>query len=351
MENSTIPDFLGHVGGEPRIDFFWKEVAGKRRLIGNPNKSMRALHEVFGQYIAQTIQAIHDDAYYGLRRLPSATGCVPDSNPTKNALEHRRSRFFYITDLKAAYPSVDLERLALLLTFLFSQKEYRASSDEGISIRFFMWSDQHDFIRQDPLFGQLLMLLRCHFSGLYGRGLAIGGPLSPYLMNLYGEVFLDSQLRLWCQRHSVVYTRYVDDLVFSSETSFIRQEWRKEIRAIIRQAGFEPNHRKSKVQIIDQGTIFITKVGLEKQPDRISARVVFPQKKRRRLRNAIMDYLTWQTDHPEKVSGLIAEFLYYYKFVGSQQTASDRKTFALCVAFENEWAKYRKGPRPGTRKT
>lgn len=348
MKDTTIPDFLGFIGGEPRMHFSWKEVSHKRRLIGNPNKPMRTLHDLFGKYIVQAIRTIGDDANYGVRRMPSATGCVPHSNPTKNALKHKESRFFYVTDLKEAYPSIDLERLALLLTFLFRYEEYAVRVDGNISLKFFARSDSHDLIRRDPLFGPILMLLRCHFSGLYGIGLAIGGPLSPYLMNLYCEVFLDSQLRLWCSRHGIVYTRYVDDLTFSSETVFIREEWRKEIRSIIRMAGFELNHRKSKVLVIDRGTVFITKVGLERRSDSNLARLVFPQKKRGRLRNAIMDYLTRQTDWPERVSGLVAEFLYYYKNVGERRTISDKKTFALCVAFEKEWAKYRKGPRPGT---
>lgn len=346
MKDITIPEFLGAIGGEPKMDFHWKEVAGKKRLLGNPNKAMRALHELFGQHIRSAIRSIDKDTNYGIRRLPSAAGCVPSSNPLKNALRHAEGRFFYVTDLKDAYPSINLERLALFLTFLFRYEEYAIGGN--VSLRFFMWSDEHNRIRQDPLFRQLLTLLRCHFSGPHGKGLAIGGPLSPYLMNLYGEVFLDSQLRLWCVERGIVYTRYVDDLVFSSETAFIRGDWRKEIRKFVDAAGFRPNHRKSKVLVLEKGAVFITKVGLESRPEHTTARLVFPQRKRRRLRNAIMDYLTWQTDWPEKVSGLVAEFLYHYKSV-KRRTASDHKTFALCQAFEAEWSKYRKGPRPGVR--
>jgi hypothetical protein len=347
MRDIVIPDFLGAIGGEPKMDFHWKEVAGKRRLLGNPNKAMRVLHEQFGWHIKSAIRDLQEDVNYGIRRLPSATGCVPSSNPTKNALRHAKGKFFYVTDLKDAYPSIDLERLALFLTFLFHYKEHAIGGN--VSLKFFMWSDGHDRIRQDPLFGQLLTLLQCHFSGLHGKGLAIGGPLSPYLMNLYCEVYLDSQLRPWCTKRGITYTRYVDDLVFSSETAYIREDQRKKIREFINAAGFRPNHRKSKVLVLRRGTVFITKVGLESRSDHATARLVFPQRKRRRLRNAIMDYLTWQTDWPEKVSGLVAEFLYHYKNVGTGRTASDKKLFALCWAFEAEWSKYRKGPRPGAR--
>ncbi|MFZ1684644.1 MAG: reverse transcriptase domain-containing protein, partial [Candidatus Zixiibacteriota bacterium] len=208
------PDIWGYLGGVPNLEFFWKEVAGKRRLIGNPNKPMRVLHRLFGKYIVDGVMST-DDAGYGVRKLPSATGCVPHSNPMLNARKHIKGKYFYITDLKNAYPSVDLERLALIIVFLARFNEYR----EDISLKFFAEDARREAIRDDPLYKEMLAFLSLNFAGLYGRGLAVGGPLSPDLMNLYCEVYLDSRLRRWCERRDIVYTRYVDDLVFSSESS------------------------------------------------------------------------------------------------------------------------------------
>lgn len=87
----------------------------------------------------------------------------------------------------------------------------------------------------------------------------------------------------------------------------------------------------------------MTQVGLAEQPGTVVARLVFPQKKRRHLHRAIHDYLALRTDWPEKVSGYIAEFLYYYKAV-RVKTATDRKTFALCRSFERVWAMNCNGP-------
>ncbi len=339
MDNHISPDYLGVLGGKPNMDFFWKEVAGKRRLIGNPNKAMRVLHRLFGDYILKGVKST-DDSGYGIRKLPSATGCVPDSNPLKNAQKHAKGRFFYITDLKNAYPSVDLDRLALVIVYLSRYEDYCTE----ISTKFFAEDRYLGLLRETPLFGQMFLLLRHYFAGMQGTGLAVGGPLSPYLMNLYCEVYLDSRLRRWCERHDIIYTRYVDDLAFSSAIP-IDENQRREIRRFVRESGFEVNRRKSKVLALVQGTVFITKVGLEYQPGKEAARVVFPQGKRRTLHTLIGSYLTEQTDWPEKVSGLIAEFLYHYKNVWPK-TETDKKTFALCQAFEREWAKYRKGPAP-----
>lgn len=339
MTNYFDPVSLGHIGGQPVMNFHWQEISGKKRLIGNPNKPMRALHRLYGEYLKELIRSTGDVGYC-LRKLPSATGCVRGSNPTTNAHRHLKGKYYYITDLKDAYLSIDLDNLALLIVYLERFSKY--GSD--ISLRFFQESGCGEIIRSDPTFGHVIGFLRLHFSGLYGMGLAVGGPLSPFLMNLYCEVYLDIRLRRLCEKKCIEYTRYVDDLVFSS-TAPISSDMRKEIRRLISEAALAVNHRKSRVLALSQGTVFITKVGVSQPSEDSPKKIVFPQRKRRRLRNEIIKYLNQQTDWPEKVSGLIAEFLYYYKNV-SKKTATDHKTFALCRAFEIEWAKWRSGPVP-----
>jgi hypothetical protein len=209
-----------------------------------------------------------------------------------------------------------------------------------ISLRYFADDENKDVLKLDSLYQEILSLLRRFFSGVRGQGLAVGGVLSPFLMNLYCEVYLDSKVRWWAERRGIVYTRYVDDLVFSSKRLITRDE-RREVRQFVVDSGFRVNHRKSRVLSLAQGTVFVTKVGLERQEDSPVSRLVFPQKKRRRLHGLIKAYLSQNMDWPEYVSGYIAEFLYYYRCVG-KRTKTDEKTFALCRAFEVEWAKYRK---------
>jgi hypothetical protein len=322
----------------PEMLFYWKEVAGKRRLIGHPNNAMRRLHAAFGRHLLSVIYDKKWHAGYAIRKLESATGCVKHSNPTINAQGHIRGRFFYITDLKDAYPRVNLTSLALFLTYLF-----RKEGNVEVSIKFFSMDPNRAQLFHDPLFPRMLGFLRVYFSGQHGEGIAVGGPLSPYLMNLYCEVFLDVHLRRVCEMKDITYTRYDDDLVFSSSRP-IWSHTRADIRSCIANAVYAVNHQKSKVLALSMGAVFITKVGLALTEDG-GVRLVFPQKKRRRLHQAIQKYLCQESDWPEKVSGLIAEFLYYYKNV-LVKTASDRKTLALCKRFEAEWAKYREGPHP-----
>ncbi len=336
----VVMDFdLGCLGGQPQMFFYWKEIRGKRRLIGKPNAPMRALHQNFEQRIRRALRECCDQGREILR-FRSATGCVKGSNPQKNALRHRLGHFFYITDIKDAYPGLDLERLALFITRVVKHAAY----EEEVSLKFFATDSRRDIIRDDSFFREVLGLLQTYFSGSFGRGLAVGGPSSPFLMNLFCEVFIDAPLRELCKKWGSEYARYVDDLTFSSEL-IISAEQRREIRKIIEAAGFRVNHRKSKVLARSMGAIFVTRVGLAEQPGTVVARLVFPQEKRRHLHRAIHDYLARRMDWPEEVSGYIAEFLYYYKAVGVK-TATDRKTFALCRSFERVWAMHRDGPVP-----
>lgn len=325
-------------GGWPTIEFHEQLVRGKKRLIGSPNRAMKRLHELFGQYLKQAISATRSDGY-GVRKLPSSFGCVPGSNPMKNANEHAKGQWcFYITDLFDAYGHVSLERLARLVTFILRYEDY---ADE-VSLGWFGLDDRTEYLTRDWAYAPTLSFLQAHFAGQYGRGLAIGGPLSPYLMNLYCEVFVDMPLRKLCEPRKITYTRYVDDLVFSAK-QFIGGETRRRIRAIIERGGFSVNHKKSWVRLHSMGQASVTKWGIERQVnDGQVLRITYPQRKRRLLHGIIHSYLTQRMDWPEKVSGYVAEFLYYYKQAerSGTLTATDHKTMELCLQFKTEWDKY-----------
>lgn len=317
-----------------------------------PNNAMKRLHALFKTHLEEAINRMGEGNggkdNYTLRKLPSATGCVLGSNHFKNVAKHLHKRFVYTTDFKDAYPNLDLRRLAVLLVFIFKYDVYRID----YNIRQFGRNElAHYAMETDPLYEQMRSFVGMAFSGLRGKGLAIGGPLSPYLLNLYCEVFLDARIRQYCERledrqqpeRQIVYSRYVDDLTWSSDT-IISSHRKKELRRMVEEAGFPVNHRKSKVLDKQNGTVFITKVGLEAREG--GSVLVFPKKKRARLEGLIKSYLAtpFQNDNPELITGVAAEFLHYWKLV-EVPTQSDRRTFALCKRFEEAAAPYLQGMR------
>jgi hypothetical protein len=361
LQDFNPNDLVDRTGQLPFFHFEWKEPGKKkgekvppqrkkkRRQLSIPNRAMIALHKLFRVHLEVAIAQMGDESAssdnYPLRRIPSATGCVPGSNHFKNSLAHKGKRFYYVTDLKSAYPSVDLHRLTILLVFIF---KYRTYKDE-YGIRYFGRNElAHFAMETDLAFAQWESFVKMAFGGLGGHGLAVGGPLSPYLLNLYCEVFLDSRVRQYCEKRedrqhpekTILYTRYVDDLVWSSDT-IISSERRREFRRMISEAGFTVNHRKSQVLDRENGIVFITKVGLDERKNGTS--LVFPDRKRQRLEGIIKSFLCepFQKDNPEVIAGLAAEFLHYYSLsypVESikrpEPTRSDKRTFGLCKEFE-----------------
>jgi hypothetical protein len=95
-------------------------------------------------------------------------------------------------------------------------------------------------------------------------GLLVGAPASPDLFNLYADCVLDTRLSSLAQRYGMYYSRYLDDLLFSSEEdNSIGQKKRRAIRAIIADAGFAVSDHKSKLWDIRKGPIFVNGVGLD----------------------------------------------------------------------------------------
>jgi hypothetical protein len=76
---------------------------------------------------------------------------------------------------------------------------------------------------------------------------AQGLPSSPMIANL-AAVGMDRDLSEWCEANSVVYTRYADDLSFSSNDKAVLLRLRELLPAMVQQHGFALNNRKTRLQ-------------------------------------------------------------------------------------------------------
>ncbi len=329
---------------------------------------MRRLHDIFKIELDAAIERMGKKGTYSLRHLPSATGCVKGSNPLLNAKRHEKSEFFYVTDLKEAYPSLDLHRLTTLLVFIFNYERYsdyrvhQLSQNESLQFE----------LNCDPLFEKMFAFVMIAFAGPIGpkgNGLAVGGPLSPLLLNLYCEVYIDKRLVYHFNKYedrqrperAVIYTRFVDDLTFSRGFP-IDKKICDYIRRVVNEAGFELNNWKTQFGQRTKQTVFITKIGLRADPSTLITEeeitpeteflptqpsiLTFSGKKRRELRNIIQSFFAlasapqgktamYWNDQPEKIRGMIGEFVQYYRHVGSP-TKSDWALRRLCREFEKE---------------
>lgn len=213
----------------------------KRRVIYMPNPAMKSLHKRFLVKLRPLLY------------LPFATGAVPRGSARANVVIHRNSRYFYITDLRDAFLSVDDGRLLKVLTEIDPEESRK---------------DLGEFIRR--------------FCIAPGGGLYVGSPSSPDLFNVYAGHLIDVQLGELCARYGIIYTRYLDDLVFSSGQAIGKRK-RRAIREIIYSAGFEVNQRKSRVCDLRQAPIKINGIGLE-----YGGRIFVPRQYTRRTMGLIL---------------------------------------------------------------
>jgi len=137
-------------------------------------------------------------------------GGVKNKNNITNSKEHQGNKYIFTTDLQDFFPSISPERV------------YYALKSCGFSSNLSHW---------------ITRLTTTDYS------IPQGAPTSMHMANI---VFLNTDYKLiqLCAEHNVTYTRYVDDLTFSSQQDF--QTITRQIIKIISDEGYKISFRKTK---------------------------------------------------------------------------------------------------------
>lgn len=277
----------------------------KMRCIGIPNNGMRMVHS----YLIQLLVHLASD-------LPFATGGLPGRSPVRNVEFHKQSRHFFQTDIKGAYDHVDAERLTNAICV--AERRLLYDHDELYAfLRDYCFLPQRcvDTLQQD-LFGPV-------------TGLVTGAPASPLLFNIYAGETIDGHLAWLSKKQGIRYTRYIDDLTFSSHRP-IRGNIRREIRKIVEDVGLPINHDKSKCHdLLKNGPLIITGVGLK-----YGGELFVPRRYLRGIRGMLHRALSGNSsDRAARIHGRIS----YFRSIttGRQLTASERQVVDLYQRYKN----------------
>lgn len=213
--------------------------ARKKRKIFVQSKVMKLIHKRIMGYIRERAE------------FPNATGSVPGSSVAKHLSFHMRdghngdrrfNRFLYPVDIKDAYKSVSLEKMADALVALEMDVPRQL--------------DIETEIRKEEITS---FLKRFCFSEK--RGLVVGATASPDLFNLFMEHFVDRKIRRVLAQYELSYSRYLDDLLFSSHVG-IGKVKKKVLRGIVRQAGLNINIEKTDYYDLKKGSVVINGIGI-----------------------------------------------------------------------------------------
>ncbi|HCU0428652.1 retron St85 family RNA-directed DNA polymerase [Serratia sp. PGPR-27] len=189
---------------------------GEPRLIAQPAKQVKALQVSVLSELKRYIP-IHECAY----------AYQSGRNIKANALLHAKNSYLLKMDFKNFFLSIKPEVFLNVL----SKHGIAVSEDDALSIaNLFFWKLR----RNSPL------------------RLSIGAPSSPFISNAT-MYFFDSYLSAECKKIDVDYSRYADDLTFSTKTKGIL----KDIPLLVKKA-LEMNDLKT-IKINNSKTVFSSK--------------------------------------------------------------------------------------------
>lgn len=203
---------------------------GGSRTINAPNEKLMLLQRKLADVLQNCVEEINaahkfkDDLAHGFKRGRSIVS---------NATKHRRRRFVFNVDLQDFFGTINFGR-----------------------VRGFFISDKNFALH--PATATVLAQIACHENAL-----PQGSPCSPVISNLVGHV-LDIHLSKLAFKAGCTYTRYADDLTFSTnkpefpariakQISEQPHKWEvgDELQEIITASGFKINAQKTRLQYRD----------------------------------------------------------------------------------------------------
>lgn len=200
---------------------------GSKRQIKAPEASLSLLQRRLATLLTECLEELGKAA---APRRPLAHGFEKGRSIITNAQLHKRRRYVFNLDLADFFPSINFGR-----------------------VRGFFLKDKH-FSLQPPV-ATVLAQIAC-----FENELPQGSPCSPVISNLIGHV-LDGRLARFAKTHKCTYSRYADDITFSTSRKVFPPEigipvagtpvaWQvsDELRARIKDAGFEVNDKKTRMQ-------------------------------------------------------------------------------------------------------
>lgn len=186
---------------------------GGFRYIQSPDDLLFRIQARMNFYLQQYYHLIKPKGVYGFVLNPDKKNRM--CNIAENAKNHTNKKYVFNMDLKDFFPSIKAYRVKELFT--------------------------SDYFKYNLDIANALALLTT-----YEGKLPTGAPTSPVLSNFIC-IGLDNDLNSLCDENDISYSRYADDLTFSSN-KLISKDLVEKITAIIEQNDFTINPKKTRLK-------------------------------------------------------------------------------------------------------
>ena len=191
-----------------------KRTGGTRRITA-PTGKLKDIQKCISVIIAP---------YY---RIPDCVhGFAEGRSVATNARKHTERNYVFNIDLKDFFPTITYTRVVKSLQELGFNEEVSDIIARLCTIP--MWDEQSKMLR---------------------NSLPQGSPASPLLSNIVCSS-LDKRLSALAKRYGLTYSRYADDITFSSNHSVYAKDgyFLQDLEKIISSSGFKINEKKTRLQ-------------------------------------------------------------------------------------------------------
>ncbi|MEP6924531.1 MAG: reverse transcriptase family protein [Pyrinomonadaceae bacterium] len=203
------------------IHFNLPKKTGGVRLISAPMPKLKAAQHWILENILSRI-ALHDAAH----------GFLPKRSIVSNAAQHTKAQIVVNFDLENFFPSIDYKRTkGVFRSFGYS---------EAIATVLALICTAPD-VEEVAIDG------KTYFVALGARHLPQGAPTSPTISNVACRR-LDKSLANLAEKHDFRYTRYADDLTFSTCGKLVKlKTFLNQVRFVVNEQGFKVNESKTRI--------------------------------------------------------------------------------------------------------
>lgn len=201
--------------------------SGGFRVIHSPDSGLKSIQRA----LSLILQCIFDPH-------PKASGFVQDKSIVDNARPHINKKYVFNTDLKDFFPSIDKPRFWKRIQyppFNLNEEFGRLELANRIAGICFTSLDVERKVN-----GQWKKTMK--------YVLPQGAPTSPVITNIIAYR-LDRRLNELAEKYGCVYSRYADDITFSSQHNIYKKygEFRIELNQIINEQNFHIKHDKTRL--------------------------------------------------------------------------------------------------------
>lgn len=252
-----------------KVFYIPKKSTGQLREIAQPAQELKAVQSWLVSYLSRHLP-VHDCAVaYRIER-----------GIKHNALCHAGKRFVLKMDMENFFPSIAQKDIEKHFS-IYGGNEFSAADIYDIC-KIVLWAPKNR-----P-----------------GRYLCIGAPSSPFLSNsiLYN---LDSAIDGFCRAHEVTYTRYADDLIFSTNRENVLTAIEQFIYQVLDETDYPKlSVNKAKTVHTSKGR-GVTVTGVVITPD---GKLSIGRDRKRLIRASIHHFLNQKLsfDETQKLNGLLA---------------------------------------------